>query len=101
MVWEFWVMLAGVIFTAGGLVTWIKVSHAHLHRLHEADMGRLNKTLESLESRVNVHEEHFARHDVVFENIAVNQKYIMQGIDELKAEMSDMRKQRLQELCED
>ena len=76
----FGVTAAGVIFTAGGLVTWIKVSISNLDKRHEKDMEQIESRIEVMEARLNTHEEHFSRHDVVFENIMVNQKYMIQGL---------------------
>lgn len=90
MYWELLVALAGIVFTAGGLVTWVKVTLKHF----EEAMERMNKRLDVLETRVNNHEEHFSRHDVVFENITVNQEYMIKGIDRIEKRLDELEKEK-------
>lgn len=76
------IFAAGIIFVSGGLFIMIRI----LHR----DVADIKQDLKDQNNRINTH-------DVVFESIAVNQKYIIRGIDRLEDDVQDIKKRQ----CED
>lgn len=80
------IVLGTFLLGAGGIVTYVKV---------------LQGSVKDLKQDVRVHETRLNNHDVIFESISVNQKYIIQGIDEMKEDLKDLKDEHRQQFCTD
>ena len=70
------IVLGSIILTAGGLI-------ARVHHIHK-EVVKMQKCQEN-------HEKRLTNHDIVFENLTVNQEYMMRGIDGTGIDLKELR----------
>lgn len=78
--------LGAFLLSAGGIIVYVKV---------------LQGTVNDMKQDIREHESRLNNHDVIFESISVNQKYIIQGIDAMKEDLKDLKDEHRQQFCND
>lgn len=78
--------LGAFLLSAGGIIVYVKV---------------LQGTVNDMKQDIREHESRLNNHDVIFESISVNQKYILEGINEMKTDLKDLKDEHKEQFCKD